>query len=203
MASCGRYQGRRSNASTSSVECAGLAGRDSNRRNRIGEVLRTSYHFGLRFNILLTTNSTSQNYQAALNPLVGHIVNLCLSHHDQLRENAVQILYCMIISEYHTSQTFEHIENELVSKLDVLFMSDSKGDDISRTFFISHLRHLFDSSDVDEELRNRVTSFLESVNVFLQLLLSVRALPEGEEFADDRVMATVRLIRVFFNMHPH
>ncbi|EIW63135.1 cytoplasmic protein [Trametes versicolor FP-101664 SS1] len=134
------------------------------------------------------------NYQAALNPLVGHIVNLCLSHHDQLRENAVQILYCMIISEYHTSQTFEHIENELVSKLDVLFMSDSKGDDISRTFFISHLRHLFDSSDVDEELRNRVTSFLESVNVFLQLLLSVRALPEGEEFADDRVMATLRLM---------
>ncbi|KAH9858640.1 cytoplasmic protein [Lenzites betulinus] len=134
------------------------------------------------------------NYQAALNPLVGHIVNLCLSHHDQLRENAVQILYCMIISEYHTSQTFEHIENELVSKLDVLFMSDSKGDDISRTFFISHLRHLFDSSDVDEELRSRVTSFLESVNVFLQLLLSVRALPEGEEFADDRVMATLRLM---------
>ncbi|KAI0633627.1 cytoplasmic protein [Trametes polyzona] len=134
------------------------------------------------------------NYQAALNPLVGHIVNLCLSHHDQLRENAVQILYCMIISEYHTSQTFEHIENELVSKLDVLFMSDSKGDDISRTFFISHLRHLFDSSDVDEELRTRVTNFLESVNVFLQLLLSVRALPEGEEFADDRVMATLRLM---------
>lgn len=122
-------------------------------------------------------------------------MNLCLSHHDQLRENAVQILYCMIISEYHTSQTFEHIENELVSKLDVLFMSDSKGDDISRTFFISHLRHLFDSSDVDEELRSRVTSFLESVNVFLQLLLSVRALPEGEEFADDRVMATVRQMR--------
>ncbi|KAI8969583.1 cytoplasmic protein [Trametes punicea] len=134
------------------------------------------------------------NYQAALNPLVGHIVNLCLSHHDQLRENAVQILYCMIISEYHVSQGFDHIENELVSKLDVLFMSDSKGDDISRTFFIGHLRHLFESSDIDEELRNRVMDFLESVNVFLQLLLSVRALPEGEEFADDRVMATLRLM---------
>ncbi|KAI0717219.1 cytoplasmic protein [Cerioporus squamosus] len=134
------------------------------------------------------------NYQAALNSLVGHIVNLCLSHHDQLRENAVQVLYCMIISEYHISQSFEHIENELVSKLDTLFMSDSKGDDISRAFFIGHLRHLFDSSDVDEELRARVTRFLDSVDVFLELLLSVRALPEGEEFADDRVIATLRLM---------
>lgn len=133
-----------------------------------------------------------QNYQGALNSLVGHIVNLCLSHHDQLRENAVQVLYCMIISEYHISRSFEHIENELVSKLDTLFMSDSKNNEISRAFFIGHLRHLFDSSDVDEDLRARVTHFLDSVDVFLELLLSVRALPEGEEYADDRVIATVR-----------
>ena len=44
---------------------------------------------------------------------------------------------------------------------------------------------------MDEELRTRVTRFLDSVDVFLELLLSVRALPEGEEFADDRVIATV------------
>ena len=102
----------------------------------------------------------------------------------------MQVLYYMIISEYNTMRSFEHIENELVSKLDTLFMSDSKGDDISRAFFIGHLRHLFDSSDVDDELRTRVTHFLDSVDVFLELLLSVRALPEGEEFADDRVIAT-------------
>jgi dedicator of cytokinesis protein 3 len=29
--------------------------------------------------------------------------------------------------------------------------------------------------------------------LFLELLLSVRALPEGEEYFDDRVIATVRL----------
>lgn len=106
----------------------------------------------------------------------------------------MQVLYCMIIAEYHISRNFEHIENELVSKLDTLFMSDSKNNEISRAFFIGHLRHLFDSSDVDEDLRTRVTHFLDSVDVFLELLLSVRALPEGEEYADDRVIATVRSI---------
>ena len=108
-----------------------------------------------------------------------------------LRNNAVHILYCMIISEYYVSGHFDHIEHELVSKLDTLFMSDSKRDDISRAFFIGHLRHLFDSSDIDADLRARVNDFLNSVDNFLELLLSVRALPEGDEFADDRVIATV------------
>lgn len=119
------------------------------------------------------------------------MVNLCLSHHDQLRNNAVHMLYSMIVSEYQQSEHFDQIENELVTRLDSLFMSDSKGDDISRAFFISQLRHLFDSSEVDEQLRERVANFLDSVDLFLELLLSVRALPEGEEYADDRVIATV------------
>lgn len=97
----------------------------------------------------------------------------------------------MIVAEYHQAGHFDDIENELVNRLDSLFMSDSKGDDISRAFFIGQLRHLFDSSDVDERLRERVANFLDSVDLFLELLLSVRALPEGEEFADDRVIATV------------
>lgn len=116
---------------------------------------------------------------------------MCLSHHDQLRNNAVHMLYSMIVSEYQQSEHFDQIENELVTRLDSLFMSDSKGDDISRAFFISQLRHLFDSSEVDEQLRERVANFLDSVDLFLELLLSVRALPEGEEYADDRVIATV------------
>ncbi|KAJ7209531.1 C2 domain in Dock180 and Zizimin proteins-domain-containing protein [Mycena pura] len=133
-------------------------------------------------------------YQVFLHPLVGQVVNLCLSHHDQLRNNAVQMLYSMIVSEYHQSQNFDEIENELVTRLDSLFMSDSKGDDISRAFFIGHLRHLFYSTEVDESLRERVSIFLDSVDLFLELLLSVRALPEGDEYADDRVIATLRLM---------
>lgn len=133
-----------------------------------------------------------------MNTLVGHVVNLCLSHHDQLRNNAVQILYSMIVSEYHNSQNFDDIENELVNKLDSLFMSDSKGDDVSRTYFIGQLRHLFDNSYVDDQLRQRVSSFLDSVDLFLELLLNVRQLPEGEEFADDRVIATVSLSCILY-----
>jgi len=101
------------------------------------------------------------------------------------------MLYSMIVSEYHQCGHFEEIENELVTRLDSLFMSESKVDDISGAFFVGQLRHLFESSDVDEQLRERVSTFLDSVDLFLELLLSVRALPDGEEFADERVIATV------------
>ena len=79
-------------------------------------------------------------------------------------------------------------------------MSQSKGDNISRGFFIAQLRHLFVSSEVDEQLRERVSIFLDSVDAFLKFLLDVRRLPEGEEFADDRVIATVSII---FVDHSH
>jgi len=103
----------------------------------------------------------------------------------------------MVVSQYHEHRHFDDIEHELISKLDSLFMSDSKADDLSRAFFISQLRHLFEASNVEEQLRERVSNFLDSVDLFLEMLLSVRALPEGEEFADDRVIATVRYLSVF------
>lgn len=132
-----------------------------------------------------------RGYRQVLGPLVGQIVNLCLSHHDSLRNNA--ILFGMIMSEYQQFGHFEQIENELAKKLDSLFMSQSKGDDISRAFFIAHLRQLFDTAQVDDPLRERVSNFLDCMDAFLKLLLSLMSLPEGEEFADDRVIATVGL----------
>lgn len=100
----------------------------------------------------------------------------------------------MIISEYHLTGHFNEIESEVISKLDKLFMSETKGDGISRAFFISQLRLLFDSSTVDEQLRARVSEFLDSVDLFLELLLSLRELPDGDEYQDDRVIATLRLL---------
>ncbi|KAH7908606.1 hypothetical protein BJ138DRAFT_1157281 [Hygrophoropsis aurantiaca] len=138
--------------------------------------------------------ATYGGYQDVLSPLVGQIVNICLSKHDPLSNNAVSILFGMIISEYQQYGHFDHIENELVKKLDGLFMSQTRGDDMSRTLFVGHLKNLFDSSEVDDQLRERVAAFLHSVDEFLKLLLSVRNLPDGEEFADDRVIATLRLM---------
>ncbi|EJU03981.1 hypothetical protein DACRYDRAFT_105054 [Dacryopinax primogenitus] len=133
-------------------------------------------------------------YQVALAGLVDQVLGLCLSHHDELRNAAVEILYSMIVSAFRLEGHFNAIENELINTLDKLFMSDVKGDQIARDFFIGHLRSLFEASNIDEALRERVSDFLESVDLFLELLLNVRELPDGDEYQDDRVIATLRLM---------
>jgi dedicator of cytokinesis protein 3 len=91
----------------------------------------------------------------------------------------------MIVSEYSLDGDFTVIQTEVIDRLDKLF-SQRKGDEISRAFFTTQLRGLFDSSDIDDILRSQVTAFLASVNEFLDLLLGIRNLPDGEEYQDDR-----------------
>lgn len=54
---------------------------------------------------------------------------------------------------------------------------------------------------MDEGLRDHVQAFLESVNHFLELLLGIRNLPEGEEWQDDRVIGTLRLMAFIEKRH--
>ncbi|EPQ25943.1 uncharacterized protein PFL1_06398 [Pseudozyma flocculosa PF-1] len=126
--------------------------------------------------------------------LVEPVLELCLSHHDELRTCAVRVLATMITSEWHLNGDFTVIEAEIIDKLDILFMTDTKGDEISRAFFIGQLRSLFDSPHVDERLREQVHACLVSVNRFLDLLLSVRSLPLEEGYEDDRIAGTLKLL---------
>ncbi|UZJ54324.1 hypothetical protein CBS101457_003644 [Exobasidium rhododendri] len=126
--------------------------------------------------------------------LVEPVLELCLSHHDELRTCAVRVLATMITSEWHLNGDFSVIEAEIIDKLDVLFIADTQGDEISRAFFIGQLRSLFDSPHVDPKLQEQVHICLSSVNRFLDLLLSVRSLPLEEGFEDDRVSGTLKLL---------
>ncbi|KAM0753228.1 hypothetical protein T439DRAFT_342381 [Meredithblackwellia eburnea MCA 4105] len=134
-------------------------------------------------------------YQVQFVPgLVEDVLSLCLSHHDELRTVAVNVLYSMIVSEYYLNDDFSVIEAEVIDRLDKLFMSQTKGDEISRAFFVGQLRSLFDEASIDDRLRDQVDSFLNSVNSFLDLLLAVRNLPEGDEYQEDRIISTLKLM---------
>lgn len=54
---------------------------------------------------------------------------------------------------------------------------------------------------MDDELRVHVDAFLESINHFLELLLGIRNLPESEEWQDDRVIGTLRLMAFIEKRH--
>ncbi|GAA5945387.1 hypothetical protein JCM10213_005960, partial [Rhodosporidiobolus nylandii] len=134
-------------------------------------------------------------YQVQFVPgLVEDVLALCLSHHDELRRCAVQVLYSMIVSEYTLNKHFGLIEGEVIDKLDKLFGAQTKGDEISRAFFVAQLRQLFDEADLDAQLGEQVDAFLAMINSFLDLLLAVRNLPEGEEYQEDRIISTLKLM---------
>lgn len=126
--------------------------------------------------------------------LVEPVLELCLSHHDELRTCAVRVLATMITSEWHLNGDFAVIEAEIIDKLDILFMTHTKGDEISRAFFIGQLRALFDNPSIDAGLREQVNACLVSVNRFLDLLLSVRSLPLEESYEEDRIAGTLKLL---------
>ena len=68
-------------------------------------------------------------------------------------------------------------------------------------FFITQLRFLFEDTSMDERLRQQVATFLDSVNYFLELLLGIRNLPESEEWQDDRVSGTLKLMSFIEKRH--
>lgn len=76
---------------------------------------------------------------------------------------------------------FALIEKEVIDRFDRLFGVDAKGDELARASFVDQLRQLFDASEMDDDLNLQVDRFLASINSFLDLLLDVRALPEGQE----------------------
>lgn len=78
------------------------------------------------------------------------------------------------------------VADEIIDKLDNLLGNSpsTQNDEMSRAFFVGQLRSLFDSESIDQRLQNQVETFLESVNQFLDLLLSIRNLPPGDEVSN-------------------
>ncbi|CDZ98211.1 Signaling protein DOCK180 [Phaffia rhodozyma] len=138
--------------------------------------------------------SWSGRHHAHFLTFVSDILSLCLSHHDSSRIRAVEILYTMFVSEWSANGSISKVESEMIDKLDIIFMQGGGGDDLTRAYFVSNLRAMFSSSRVDPQLRAQAIDFLDSVDRFLSLLLSLRDLPKGEEYEDDRTVCALRLL---------
>ncbi|KAG0151305.1 hypothetical protein CROQUDRAFT_36914 [Cronartium quercuum f. sp. fusiforme G11] len=150
-----------------------------------------------------TTMTRCGGYQIQFIPgFVEPLLELCLSHHDEMRANAVTILYSVIITEFQLNQEFTVVADEIIDKLDNLLGNSSsvQNDEMSRSFFVGQLQSLFESESIDVQLRKQVEAFLESLNQFLDLLLSIRNLPPGDEFIDDRVIGTLKLMSFIRNI---
>ncbi|EFP93450.2 uncharacterized protein PGTG_19253 [Puccinia graminis f. sp. tritici CRL 75-36-700-3] len=144
-------------------------------------------------------------YQVQFVPgFIEPLLELCLSHHDELSSNAVIVLYSVIVSEFNLNRDFTVIADEIIDKLDNLLGSSpnenlsNQMDEMSRASFVGQLRGLFDHSPIidrqedpgqqgqqagiEQALKTRIDLFLDSLTQFLDLLLSIQNLPPGDEY---------------------
>lgn len=65
-----------------------------------------------------------------------------------------------------------------------------------RAYFVAQLRSVFETSpEIDSSFHNRVATFLDSLELFIDLLLSLRDIPETPEWKEERSTATYRLMQ--------
>ncbi|WVR07765.1 hypothetical protein IAU60_004808 [Kwoniella sp. DSM 27419] len=140
-------------------------------------------------------------YQTTLTGLAETVLRLCLSSHDLMCETAVEILFSMIYAEYMIEGKFETIEKNVFAQLEHLFSSKSSANTLAssdpamRAYFVAQLRAVFESSpEIDETFTNKVSGFLDEIELFIDLLLSLRDIPDTAKWAEERASATYRLM---------
>nr|XP_019044242.1 hypothetical protein I302_07525 [Kwoniella bestiolae CBS 10118]OCF23172.1 hypothetical protein I302_07525 [Kwoniella bestiolae CBS 10118] len=137
-------------------------------------------------------------YQTRFTGLAERILGLCLSSNDAMCETAVEILFSMIYAEYVIEGKFDTIETEIFAKLDKLFTSrstPSSSDPTMRAYFVAQLRAVFESTpSIDQGFTEKVSVFLDEIELFIDLLLSLREIPDSLEWSDEKMSAIYRLM---------
>eukprot|EP00027_Filamoeba_sp_ATCC50430_P012224 CAMPEP_0168576648 /NCGR_PEP_ID=MMETSP0413-20121227/20351_1 /TAXON_ID=136452 /ORGANISM="Filamoeba nolandi, Strain NC-AS-23-1" /LENGTH=750 /DNA_ID=CAMNT_0008610321 /DNA_START=205 /DNA_END=2457 /DNA_ORIENTATION=+ len=127
------------------------------------------------------------------------ILCLALTAVREIREFALRVYLTLLDREYKVRKSFTDVENGTIKVFHV--MLDDKDTSIAnldrdtfdqfQTLFVSSLEKYFSGND-DFHRQGRV--FLEDMKQMLALLFSLRCVPQGEAYQDDRILATIRLM---------
>ncbi|RUP47951.1 dedicator of cytokinesis-domain-containing protein, partial [Jimgerdemannia flammicorona] len=138
-------------------------------------------------------------YQLELIPaIIGPLCELSLSPHDRVRLSAISIFHTMVLAECEAYGNQERIRRLEIQSMDRLFMSENKGDEIARKRLVLESLAMWEreAMELDPMVLRRCREALDSLSKFLELLLQVRSMPpDSEEYKDERIMATLKLMR--------
>lgn len=137
-------------------------------------------------------------YQLELIPsVIGLLCELSLSPHDRLRLSAISIVHTMVLAQCEAYGSQDRIRRLEIQAMDRLIMSDNKGDEVARKRLILESLALWEreAMELDPVVLRRSRESLDSLSKFIELLLYVRSLPQDNEYNDERIMATLKLMR--------
>ncbi|KUJ13526.1 uncharacterized protein LY89DRAFT_737505 [Mollisia scopiformis] len=117
-------------------------------------------------------------YQVQYVPvLVGPIVELCLSVHENSRLVAVEVLQTMIVSEWSLSEDLSAVQTAMIDCLDQLLKTKPLTESMREKRFVQDLLGLFEYScqDSEDPLFLAVKELITTIEEFLDLLIAVHS----------------------------
>ncbi|KAK9764626.1 Deoxycytidine kinase 1 [Basidiobolus ranarum] len=136
-----------------------------------------------------------EKYREISLTLLGPILDLNLSLHDGLRRCALNMLFSIMLSEFEIMNDFKHIEVECFNRFEHLVMTETKGDLTTYNLFIQGLVSKTEKEVREQSLNLSLVKLIDSIDKFLELLLNVRDLPNEDEYEDERIMGTMKLLK--------
>lgn len=135
-------------------------------------------------------------YTNILPVIVRPLCSLGLSNHDQVRQTAATMLIDLFSVEYKRLGSITRLQQYLVGTMDRLLMVENKGNDNTRHQLISDLQTTLEQQCdlVRGEYYQLVEDAISSLSTFLDLLLQIRSLPQDDEYKDERINATLKLM---------
>lgn len=137
---------------------------------------------------------------AILRPLCA----VSLTLHDKVRRAAVSIIADIIAIELYTFDDLSRVQNLLISAIDILVMTENKGDEAIKDKIIPELEEAVEEKQLPEPLLEKCSQSMDSIFKFLELLLKIRGLPlDNDEFVDDRISARLKLMEFIRVIERH
>ncbi|KAG1146695.1 hypothetical protein G6F37_005363 [Rhizopus arrhizus] len=130
--------------------------------------------------------------------ILSALCSVSLTLHDRVRLNAFSIIADIIAIELYSYGELIHIQHLLIGTLDRLVMSENKGDEqLQLKMTIELNQSLEDRLQADDraDLIPVGKKSVDSLCTFLGLLLQIRGLPLDDEFMDERITATLKLMK--------
>ncbi|KAI9279137.1 hypothetical protein BY458DRAFT_471271 [Sporodiniella umbellata] len=130
--------------------------------------------------------------------ILSALCSVSLTFHGRVRLSAFTVIADIIALELYSCGELIHIQHVLIGTLDRLIMSENKGDEqLKEKMAVELNRALEDRLQADSrsELIATGKRSVDSLCTFLGILLQIRNLPLDEEFMDERITATLKLMK--------
>ncbi|KAJ3068216.1 hypothetical protein HDU98_008626 [Podochytrium sp. JEL0797] len=159
--------------------------------------------------------------------LFASFLELTMSPHHKLKYAAIELLFSIIEHECKTKGDFSSLEAECLDRLEGLIISDGKGDQVFRRFFVDSLSKYFTAaavssvaaatSKLDDEASRRTFStsaassnitsfaacgarFLKNVDTLMDMCITLRDIPSDPRFDEERIWMSLKLMYFFRDM---